>query len=100
MCRSCWADWGSPTELPPNADEIVTAFTEVYEHEDGGTGGPLHVQLDDFNVEGDWKPWDIDDEDRYYPDDLYEICSRVQALVAPLPDEQRAALIAYWNGWF
>jgi hypothetical protein len=100
MCHDCWVnEYGRPTTVPENVDEIVSAIEAVYAHQDGGTGGPLHVQLDDFNIEGDWVPWRAEEDDRPYPDDLYDLCLEVQRLVKPLPLDQRAAVLARWEGW-
>ena len=52
MCKTCWTVAGSPYDLPENAAEIVDAINDLYDLPDCGAGGPLHVQLDDWNA--DW----------------------------------------------
>lgn len=102
MCEACWVDgYGRPTDLPENEQEITDLIRELYAHPQGSTGGPLHVQIDDFNVHMEpWKPFnDFHPKDRY-PEDLVQIAQRICDLMNPLPVSQRAAVVARWEGWF
>lgn len=96
MCRECWIEYGSPRELPDDVDEAVSLIAELYAHPDGGTGGPLHVLLDDFGVES-VRVWD--DPDKPFPAELVELAHRIAALMAPMAVEQRAAVLARWERW-
>ena len=54
MCQSCWADHGQPTELPDQGPKAVELIKELYNTPGGETGGPLHTQLDDWNLGDNW----------------------------------------------
>lgn len=102
MCQSCWInEYGESKDLPENWEEVADAMRLVLTHPEGELGGPLHVQLEDFNIEGDWTPWQpIGAAARPYPDDLFNLCLEVQRLVKPLTIPQRAAVLARVEGWF
>lgn len=98
MCRNCWTVAGSPYDLPENAAEIVDAINDLYDLPDCGAGGPLHVQLDDWNVELDWKPWPGPEREPWPPEAM-EQAQLVADLMVPLPVSQRYAVLAKWHGW-
>jgi hypothetical protein len=94
MCNACWVDRGCPSELPPTAAELVTLIQQLYAQPDGGSGGPLHVFLDDFNVdhiepfrEFEWEP------------QTWRLAELIAAHMRPLSPDQRAAVLALWEGW-
>jgi hypothetical protein len=85
---------GAPSQLPPQAADIVTLIEQLYAEPDGGTGGPLHKLLDDFDVDCiepfralDWEP------------QTWRLAELVAAYMRPLSRDQRAAVLAAWEGW-
>lgn len=100
MCKGCWLKHGAPTELPANADEIVEAIEALYEQPRCGVGGPLHVELDDLNLDLDghiWEPWSPDYDP--YPPETIAVAQKVCDLMNSLPVDQRYAVAAKWRGW-
>lgn len=94
MCWYCWQDYGAPTDLPADATRLVGLIEELYARPDGGTGGPLHVLLDDFGVDC-VQPYDMD---RFTPL-TRRLAERIVEGMAPLSEEQRAAVLALREGW-
>lgn len=95
MCRDCWQEFGASTTLPDNADEIISLIRALYQEPGCEAGGPLHVEIDDFNVDLDWRPYAAD----HAPHTL-QLAQRIADLMIALPVEQRAAVLAKWEGWF
>lgn len=50
MCSSCWHEMGRPNQKTANTDRLVQLIRDLYAIHP--TGGPLHVVLDDWNVDG------------------------------------------------
>lgn len=100
MCYSCWADYGCPVLVPEDVDEIVGWIKELYDLPGGDMGGPLHVELDDFNV---GCAWDLHDPSTigYEPfsEEVIAVATKIRARMLELPEEVRAAVLAYWGGW-
>lgn len=97
MCRSCYVDtYGAPTDLPDNAETIIEQINDLYAQPDGGTGGPLHVALDDMNLDDDcWEPYTEHD---WLPRTM-ELAKQISRRMKVLSVDQRAAVIAKWEGW-
>jgi hypothetical protein len=49
MSDEDWQEYGSPTDWNPKVKRALELIRAIYEHEP--TGGPLHVILDDWNIE-------------------------------------------------
>jgi hypothetical protein len=101
MCKGCYYDSGAPTMIPDNAAEIVDAIRALYAHPRGAVGGPLHVELDDWNIEdGFWEPWSGEGHlsDPYGPG-IMTLAQTVADHMLPLSEGQRAAVMALWMGW-
>lgn len=82
-------------ERPLATDEVTAAIRALYALPDCGSGGPLHVELDDWNIEADvWHPYVGD-----WPFEVVAVAQRVCDLMNPLTIEQRAAVMALWEGW-
>lgn len=96
MCRACWEEQGSPTDLPDNAAEVIDLINQLYDQPDGGTGGPLHVALDDFNIEDRYiEPWPGGD----YTPETRDLADRIAHLMRPMTEAHRAAVLAERAGW-
>lgn len=94
MCNECWVDMGAPCDLPPTTADLVGLIQELYAQPDGGSGGPLHVLLDDFDVDcvepflgQEWLPTTL------------RLAERIAEHMRPLSTDQRAAVLAVWEGW-
>lgn len=49
MCKECWQGNGAPAVWNENVKKSVGLIKKIYEHEP--VGNPLHVVLDDWNLE-------------------------------------------------
>lgn len=96
MCLHCWQEYGSPSDWNEDIKTAVGLIKEIYQYD--GAGNPLHVVLDD---------WNIDDEflEVYEPavaDTAPEAVSAARELVPVLQRlsyDERAAALAYANGF-
>jgi hypothetical protein len=99
MCLNCWQEAGSPTELPPNANDLITMINELYSTEKGSTGGPLHIVLDDWNLEDDNIEWCMlrmieSAEDReQFGEDILRLSIKIGLRLYRMPKNQRYALL-------
>lgn len=92
MCSSCWAEYGKPTEMPDNGDAVVALIRELYDQPDGGAGGPLHVVLDDWNLEdGHLDPYLGSDD---WTPRTWELAVQISAALAAMPLMHRVAVLA------
>lgn len=93
MCGDCYEEAGKPTDVPLEVERFVGLANELYaEHP---TGGPLHVVLDDWNVEGAIIPY-LEGED--WPTNTVELCEEIAALMNGWTLDQRYAAMARWCG--
>lgn len=104
MCMNCLYEYVDDA-LPEMTDDIRRAaliVKSIYDTFEGCTGGPLHVILDDYNL-----------EDRYFckseealrelagpdcPDWLLDLAWRATTALVRLPLPERAYAIALGNG--
>lgn len=103
MCYGCWADAGGSTDLPDNHEEIITAIKELYAMEGCDTGGPLHVELDDDNVDmpDGWVPYNGRPGDApWHGPEVIAKAQQICDFMNPLPVPQRWAIIGKWRGHF
>lgn len=94
MCQACWAGYGHPTELPEHGQEAINLIRELYQ--DHPTGGPLHVQLDDWNIGGPWEAWNGND---IYTAETMDLCRRIGELMSSWTEVQQAAVLAAFYGY-
>lgn len=95
MCDNCWREAGSPTERTPNTDRLVKLIEQLYEIH--CVGGPLHVVLDDWNVDVTVvEPWydgySSEELDAlwYGPTPIAELSPQAPAVVEGLGTSMRA----------
>lgn len=94
MCQGCYAEeYGAPSTLPANADEVLALVRAVYDAPDGGTGGNLHIVLDDWNLEDSSIRWCLEREGLT---DAERACG--EALLA-MTESERAAVLAVADGY-
>lgn len=93
MCKGCWQEYGSPQIDNDKVREVARLVRVLYRDLDQTTGGMLHVQLDDFNIEDHF--WTHDDEnpqERVFAPYLITLHERQPFEVEWLIVEQMAAL--------
>lgn len=109
MCDICWVEQGRPTKecLPPNSVEIVSAIRDLYEMPRCEAGGPLHVVLDDWNLEDEFLiPWvgpkGLDGAviDRVFSSEVISKAQTICDLMRPLSEAERAAVLGQYWGYF
>lgn len=120
MCFHCYNQAGQPVRWSPDikrAVELVRALYEIH-----AVGGPLHVVLDDWNIDGEIKPWydgyDDDELDELHdggwkladlpPEapvvvegggrSMRQLCDEIAALFNAMSIEDRASALAYIGG--
>lgn len=94
MCSACWAEAGRPTEVPSSIAEFIDLYNQLYEV--APTGGPLHVVLDDWNLDGEISPHPGLDFD----DDVYAMCDRISVLLNAMTMPERYASLAAADEYF
>jgi len=114
MCMDCWEKRGAPKIYTDAVREAAALIQRVYD-EVSCVGGPLHVQLDDWNIEerffkGDlradyaWKIWVTDPSDGLQPLDEKQqaVCIECYETLRGMTDDERASALAmhdgYWGG--
>lgn len=55
MCRDCWAKAGEPADWTLQTEDLIELIGDLYAIH--AVGGPLHVQLDDWNLHGTIEPY-------------------------------------------
>ncbi len=53
MCEMCWNEYGEPNIVNEKTEAALALVRAVYEAPQGGSGGNLHIVLDDWNIEDD-----------------------------------------------
>lgn len=96
MCRTCWNERGSPAEDSPEIRRAMELVASIYETEH--TGCPLHVALDDWNLEDQhWEPWggpeDLNDPTKW------NVAVELAELMKSLPLSARASALARLDGF-
>lgn len=97
MCRGCWESYESPTELPENHSEIIERIETLYATDGCIVGGPLHVELEDENIDLNWVPWNGRGS---YSEEAMANAQAVADLMIPLSLDHRSAVVAKWRGYF
>lgn len=100
MCRECWEEEGCPSEITGHTAEFVTLVRVLYR--DHPTGGALHANLDDWNVDG---PFTLDSLYLHYEANetnlacLEYVLTRICELANAMTPQQRMAALAVNEGW-
>lgn len=96
MCGGCWDKYGRPTTLPSGWQKTVQLIEMLYDEPDCGVGGPLHVVLDDWNLEDEHlEPYEGD-----YAPRAMELAQRISRRLRAMTLSERAAVLAAADGMF
>jgi hypothetical protein len=122
MCGNCWEKAGAPTTWNDQIARAVELLGDLYAIH--ATGGPLHVAVDDYNLDGTiepyWGNWDDEELDAVYyagfPIDSLpptapavveglgrstrQICEELAALLNAMPEADRYAAVARYDGYW
>lgn len=94
MCLYCAGEY--PTEEVPQDDvqRIVALIEQLYVSEGCEVGGPLHVALDDWNIEDRfWEPyWEGD-----FPETAYRLSETICTEMLALSIGQRNYVMKEWE---
>lgn len=121
MCIECWHEAGSPTERTPDTARLTELIGKLYKIH--AAGGPLHVVLDDWNVDVDhiepcYRGWTDEDLDTLWHDGIpiaeldpaapavverlgvstRALCDEIATLLNGMTMAQRYAALAYTQG--
>ena len=96
MCRDCWVDAGSPGHRSPDIDRAVVLIDRIYSTEP--TGAPLHVELDDWNLDVTWSPY-AEGRDSLSDPPAWDAAIELAELMNHLPISDRAAAVAWAQGY-
>lgn len=89
MCERCWDNCGQPTNWTPQIADALKLVRELYaEHP---TGGPLHTELDDWNIEGRFWPA----TDGSFDAATMQLAKHIATAFNAMPLEDRASVLAY-----
>lgn len=121
MCRECWAEAGRPANWSPAIARALELTKDLYAIH--AVGGPLHVAIDDCNLDGHIVPyydcytpaeldelydggWKIADLDPLAPvvveglgRSMRQICDELADLLNAMPMDDRMSVIAFHGGY-
>lgn len=105
MCAGCWAGMDHPKDPGPNVDRVLHLIAELYKIHP--TGGPLHCELDDWNLDAEviTPMYAIPARGGYpgHPDDyspeIHAVCDELAALLTEMTLDQRYAVLAFNDGF-
>jgi hypothetical protein len=121
MCIDCWNEAGNPANWTLEIAEALGLVRELYAIH--AVGGPYHVQLDDWNIDGGIVPayeyyddadldrlycgqWPLDELDPAAPvvvqglgRSMRQICDEIAAKMGPMTVEDRMSVLAYHDGF-
>lgn len=101
MCRGCWEHEGEfPAEWAPPIARAVVLWRRLYDELGEPTGGPLHVYLDDYNLDIDViePQYSGRRSDPYHPE-VPGVCDELAALLTGMTLAQRYTVMAYADGF-
>lgn len=103
MCKDCWKKSGSPTDLPATYERFAELVRDLYDFH--SVGGPLHVVLDDWNLDGHITPYPgetyIDEYDQTDNTEyVYLISQEIADLLNAMSPPERRAALAKVDGLF
>lgn len=99
MCIDCWRENGAPSVWNEDVKKVVRLIYTVYEHDP--VGNPLHVVLDDWNLDDCFIG--IDEEDTEWlaqiPAQAVSAARELIPVFRKLSMEERYSVLAYVHGY-
>ncbi len=93
MCSTCWEEHGRPANWSPQIAAALALVDELYGQH--STGGPLHAELDDWNVDEPMiTPWVGGDFDPA----TMELAQRIADAFNAMTVADRVSVLAYHRG--
>lgn len=101
MCHACWEDDGRPNDRTPETARLVELIGQLYGLPECDSGGPLHCELDDWNLdfttrgpiyrspftEEDWSP------------EVYRVGNEIISIMNRMTEDQRMTALAIHEGF-
>ena len=80
---------------------LIKLIIKLYLTPECGVGGPLHIVLDDYNVEDENITWCLRNMDNpefeEYSEEVEKLCYKIGGLLLTIPEEERLELVS--NAW-
>ena len=95
MCSTCWEEHGSPADWTPQTARFIELVGTLYGELGHSTGGPLHVVLDDWNLDGPIEPYYSLGDSRK----TREVCDEIVAILNDWTPTERYAAMAHLDGF-
>lgn len=100
MCSTCGSDREHLEPWTPDMDRALRMICLLYATRDGIVGGPLHVQLEDFNIWDDcaynWRPVDYGDILEWEPETI-ALCDDLLPLLMSIPEPSRVTVLVFFH---
>ncbi|PZG47447.1 hypothetical protein C1I98_13315 [Spongiactinospora gelatinilytica] len=93
MCENCWDKYGRQADWNPRVEQAVALIHAICDEEI--TGGPLHYVISNWNVRGTIAPCSASD----YSPEVERAANELAALFNEMPEPERAAALAYAQGY-
>lgn len=94
MCSTCWKEYGSHSHTSPEIEKAVELIHRIWD--DNDVSMPLHVEIDDWNIEREWEPWAGHHE--LVSEACWQAAVELAALMNSMPVPDRCAAMARANG--
>lgn len=96
---SVWEELGRPDDWNPKVERALELIGAIYEYEP--VGGPMHVELDDWNIEGVITPYPYTPASFVEEDEAEQVRAAVAELIpllnAMTVHERASALARHWG---
>ena len=93
MCHGCYEFYGKPTVINNNVLKVAKLIDQIYLR--NASGGNLHVQLDDWNIEDEFFEGDLDQSSHEDINDLHRFELLAYELMKRMTLAERAAAIGF-----
>jgi len=94
-----WVELGRPDDWNPKVKRALELIRAIYEYEP--VGGPMHVELDDWNIEGVITPYPYTPSMYVEEDEAEQVRAAVAELIPLLNtmtlNERASALARHWG---
>lgn len=94
-----WVELGRPDDWNPQVKRALELIRAIYEYEP--VGGPMHVELDDWNIDGEITPYPYEPSMFVEEDEANEVRAAVAELIPLLNtmslNERASALARHWG---